>query len=141
MSDLIPARMNVRRDPLDSGFLERYARRLEGRAKWMLTIYALWGGLAGFGLGSAFVAVWAWAQMFKGAGINLATLLGQAPQPVVEPMIYGIPVYWIPFLMAGVGAIVWGTRGVGRSEEVRFQAQVALHLVRLQDLVKEQLSS
>ncbi len=131
---LIPARMNVRRDPLDSAFLQRYAQRREGRAKWMLTIYALWGGLAGFGLGSAFVAVWAWAQMFKGAGINIATLFGQATQPVVEPMVYGIPLYWIPFMMAGVGAIVWGMRGVGRSDEVRFQAQIALHLIRLCDV-------
>ncbi len=139
MSDqFIPARMNVRRDAVDSVFLEKYAKRLEGRAKWMAALYALWGGFVGFGLGSAFVGIWAWAQMFKGAGINLAALLGHQPQPVVEPMIYGIPLMWIPFVIAGIGAVLWGGKGVGRSDEVRFQAQMALHMIRLQDLVKEQ---
>ncbi|RYG58488.1 MAG: hypothetical protein EON60_13070 [Alphaproteobacteria bacterium] len=139
--EFIPARMNVRRDPVDSAFLERYAKRLEGRAKWLAALYVLWGGFIGFGLGSALVAIFAWAQMFRGGGINLAALLGQQPQPVVEPMLYGIPLVWIPLVMAGIGAVLWGGKGVGKSEDLRFQAQMALHLIRLQDLVKEQSST
>ncbi len=139
---LIPARMNVRRDPVDSVFLQNYAKRLDGRAKWLVAVYALWGGLLGFGLGSAFVAVWGWGQLFRGSAFNFGqVLLGQPVSPALEPVIFGLPVVWIPLLAAGIGAILLGGKGVGRSDEMRFQAQMALHMIRLQDLVKEQSSN
>lgn len=136
--EFIPARMNVRRDPVDSVFLEKYAKRLEGRAKWLAALYALWGGFVGFGLGSLVVAIWGWAQLFKGGAMNLGALLGHQQTPALEPVLFGMPVMWIPVLMAVIGAVLWGGKGVGKSEDVRFQAQMALHMIRLQDLVQEQ---
>lgn len=137
MDGLIPAR-GKNREMLDSAFLMTYARRIEGRAKWMMTTHALWGALVGFGVGSMFVAVNGFIGMLTGPRMNLAALFGQAEPVVAEVAFYGIPVVWIPVLAAFIGAVIWGARGLSKSDEMRFNAQMALHVLKLQELVLQE---
>ena len=138
MDELIPARGGKNREMLDSAFLLKYARRIEGRAKWMMTTYALWGALVGFGVGSAFVAVQGFVRLLTGPRLSLGALFGQPEAVPVEAMVFGLPVVWIPLLSAMVGAVIWATRGLGKSDEMRFNAQMALHVLKLQELVMQE---
>lgn len=133
--NLIPARGGSKnRDAVDSAFLLRYAKRLESLSAWTITGHVLLGGLAGYGLGSAALAVKGLMGAFTGGMLNIAALMGQQPPVQAEAMIW----VYLPWMAAAVGAIIWGGRGFTKSDEMRFQAQMALHLLRLQELVKEQ---
>lgn len=131
----IPARATkIARSPVDSAFLLRYARRLEALSGWTIAGHILVGMLVGYGLGTTIVAVKGLFQTFAGGMLNLAVLMGQQPPVQAETFIWT----YLPLMAALVGAIVWGGRGFTKSDEMRFQAQMALHLLRLQELVKEQ---
>lgn len=132
MDGLIPARGAKGREVLDSAFLATYARRIEGRAKWSIVGHVLMGALVGFGLGSLAVEVKAFATAFTGAGINLAALFGRPPAVEAEAFFW----VYLPWMAAAVMAVVWGGRGLAKSDEMRFQAQMALHVLKIQDTLK-----
>ena len=137
MEGLIPARTirGSKRDAVDSTFLLKYARRMEMQSRWLAVTHGLIGAVIGFGLGSAALAVRGLVNAFTSTGINLANLLGQQPAPAqTEAFVW----LYLPWISASVMAVIWGGRGAMRSDDMRFQAQMALHLLRLQELVKEQ---
>lgn len=134
MEGLIPAR-GKSRELLDSAFLLAYAKRVGAQARWMMVVYALGGALVGFGVGSAFVAVSGFVAMLTGPRLNLAALFGQAEPAVTDVVLWGIPAFWIPLLVAFIGAVIWGARGMSKSDEMRFNAQMALHVLKLQELI------
>ena len=135
MEGIIPARVKGRKDAVDSVFLQRYARRMEMQAKWVALTHGLVGAVIGFGLGTMALAVRGLVNAFTHTGVNLAVLLGQQPAPEVEEAWVWT---YLPWMCAGILAIMWGGRGAMKSDDMRFQAQMALHLLRLQELVKEQ---
>jgi hypothetical protein len=125
---LIPAR-NKSREMLDSVFLLKYARGIEQRAKWMPYTHGLVGGILGFVLGSVIVMV----KHFMAGGLMpvLTLMKPQEPQPEVFFWVY------LPWLVAAIFAVLAGARGLGKAEDMRFQSQMALHILKLHELALE----
>lgn len=137
MADLIPARWRNNREMLDSVFLLNYARRIEGRARWTLAWHVLLGALLGYGLGEMVLTLKDMFETMSGGMVALGQLLGR-PEPVKAELWVWM---YLPWLMAGIFAVLGGAKGMDKSDDMRFKSQLALHMLRLQQLVKEQINA
>lgn len=133
MNAVIPAR-GKGREILDSVFLYRYARRNEGRASWLVPAYALWGALVGYGLALAIIAL---MGMLASAVTLVPTMF--VSQPLVVPTLPYLR--YIDIILPCVFGVIWGMRGIGKADEIRFKAQMALHVLRLQEMITQETTN
>lgn len=117
---------------LDSVFLMKYARGIEARAKWMPYTHGLVGAVVGFFVGVGIVAV----KHLLSGGLMLTLPFMKMPEPVPEAFFW----VYLPWLIGAIGAVLAGARGLGKSEELRFKSQLALHVLKLQELALEKRS-
>lgn len=131
MTTVIPSRGG--REMLDSVFLWRYARRYEGRARWIVPMYAVWGAVAGYALALTVIAL---MSMMASATAMIPPMF--MTHPLIVPTLPYLG--YVDIILPVVGGVLWGMRGMVRVDEIRFQSQMALHVLRLQELMMERQS-